>query len=160
MDYGILDEEKKTETTEAEKNYIITDDGEVILIKTGKRIKLRRKTGAHHMVENRLMAACIPRGSDKDDIGVNIGDMVALGDIRAIISVEAIDGKSVRVPTDLKGVFELMAEFVYDNDVDEWSDFKMAVTPNKEKVEEAAKNLRSNAGLETGLALPTGAGQE
>lgn len=145
-----IEEEDMKDTIKEKKGYSVNEDGEVVL-STGKRIKLRRKTGAHHMVENRLMAACVPRSSDKDEMGINIGDMVAMGDIRAVVSIEAINGKPVKTPANLGGVYEIMSEFVYDKDIDEWSDFKMAVTPDKEKIEGMSKNLQTRAGSETEL---------
>ncbi len=151
--------ETKELATKKQENFTITENGE-ILLRTGKKITLRKKTGAHHMVENRLLAMCVPRGSQQDEMGINIGDMVAMGDIRAVVSIEAIDGRQKKVPKNLAEVFELMAEFSYDDEVDEWSDFKLAVSPNKDKVEEMAKNLQGKAGSETESALPIGAGLE
>lgn len=140
-----------------ETTYYFNDSNGDVILKSGKRITLRKKTGAHHMIENRLIALCIPRGGVDNEFGVNIGDMVAMTDIKTIVAIESINGKPIKMPSNLSDVIELMSEFEYNNNVDEWTDFKAAITSDKEKIEELSKNLQSKAGSETESALHIGA---
>jgi hypothetical protein len=128
-------------------------NGNELTLSTGKKITLRRKTGAHHMVENRLLSVCIP-SKENSEYGVNIGDMVAMTDIRAVVAIEAINGTTKDVPGNLAGVIELMSEFEYEGGVDEWSEFKQYLANDSEKIKAMAKNLLGKTGSETELVLP------
>lgn len=102
------------------------------------------KTGATHMVESRLLAIATPRGSSADEVGMNLGDLIAMADVKAVISIKSIDGNPIKPPHDLATLYEIMGEFTYD----EWDEFKIAVQPNAEKLKEKAKNLQTSTGLD------------
>lgn len=119
---------------------------EEIVLKTGKKIGIRQKNGQYHFIESRLTAACSPRMRNEEDMGVNFGDMLIATEISAICSIESIDGEKIRMPMDLKDVFELMNRFTYE----EWTLFKTALnSEQKEAIEEAAKNLQASIGSAT-----------
>lgn len=130
------------------------------VLSTGKKVIFRIKTGATHMVENRLTATCLPRGTDKDEFGMNAGDMIAMSDIRTVISIASIDNEKINIPRNLSDVYEVMSKFVYDDDCDEWSELKVASTPNKDEIETESKNLQSNIGSKAESKLLTKAVQE
>lgn len=128
----------------------------MIELSTGKKIEIKERTGATHMVESRLLAAVTPRGSNKDDIGMNLGDLTAMSDVKAAVSIKAIDERPIKTPNDLMSIYELMGEFSYD----EWDEFKNAVTPKDEdEIEKKADSLHNNNGSEYELNLPSAAEQ-
>lgn len=128
----------------------------MIELSTGKKIEIKERTGATHMVENRLLAAVTPRGSNKDEIGMNLGDLTAMADVKAAVSIKSIDGKNIKTPTDLMSIYELMSEFSYD----EWDEFKNAINPNDDEIEKKADDLQNSNGSECELSLQSEAVQE
>lgn len=129
------------------KDEIITNEANTnpneIKLSTGKVVLIKNKTGATHMVESRLLAIVTPRGSSKDDIGMNLGDLTAMADVKAAVSIKSIDGNQIKTPHDLATLYEIMSEFSYE----EWDEFKLAIQPNSEEIEKNAKNLQASTGL-------------
>ncbi|KKX52564.1 MULTISPECIES: hypothetical protein [Brevibacillus] len=112
-----------------------------VTLSTGKTITLRQKKGQHRFIEKRLLATCMGDG------GQNLGGLLSVMTISAIVSIEAIDGEAVSIPTNLGEVFELMANFEYD----EWEEFERKAAPREvqEKLEELAKNSQPSPGSGT-----------
>lgn len=128
----------------------------IVELSTGKKIEIKTRTGATHMVENRLLAAVTPRGSGKDDIGMNLGDLTAMSDVKAAVSIKSIDGKSIKTPHDLMSLYEVMSEFDYD----EWDEFKSEINPGEDEVEKKADSLQTSNGSECVLNSQLEAVQE
>lgn len=112
-----------------------------VKLSTGKEITLRQKKGQHKFIEKRLLATCMGEG------GQNLGGILTSMTIAAIVSIEAIDGEKVTIPTNIGEVFELMSNFEYD----EWDEFEMKLAPAavQAKLEELAKNSQASPGSET-----------
>lgn len=115
-----------------------------IKLSTGKKIIIKEKTGATHMVESRLLAIATPRGSSADEMGMNLGDLIAMADVKAAVSIKSINDNNIKTPHDLATLYEIMSEFSYD----EWDEFKIAIQPNAEELKEKAKNLQTSTGLD------------
>lgn len=112
-----------------------------IVLSTGKKIETRTKTGQFHMIEARLLTSCAP--AEGSNI---IGAQVISNDISAICSVESINGKKVKTPETLADMYEIMAEFSYD----ELTELKLELRKNESAaIKEMAKKLQDNNGSAT-----------
>lgn len=112
-----------------------------VTLSTGKKVGLREKKGQHHFIERRLLATTIGDG------GQNIGSLMSTVTIQTIVAVESIEGEKVKTPEDLKGIYELMDNFSYE----EWAELEKKALPAEvqKKLDEAAKNLQNSPGSET-----------
>lgn len=112
-----------------------------ITLSTGKKVTLREKKGQHRFIEKRLMATCMGEG------GQNLGGVMTALTISSIVSIEAINGEKVSIPTDISQIFELMSNFEYD----EWNEFELKSAPKEvqDKLEELAKNSQPSPGFGT-----------
>lgn len=112
-----------------------------VRLSSGRIVTLRERKGQHHIIESRLLSTC---AISNNGAGVNIGDLILASEIKLAISIEEIDGKRIKMPSNLSDVIELANKFTYD----EWDEIKLAIQPKKELVEEAAKNLQTSTGLD------------
>lgn len=110
-----------------------------IKLSTGKVITLRERKGQHHIIENRLLSTCAVSNTNG---GINIGDLILASEIKMVIGIESIDGKKVKIPSNISEVYELMNDFTYD----EWDELKLGMHPKKEMLEQEAKNLQTGTG--------------
>lgn len=123
----------------AENKNVVQDN--TITLSTGKVITKRVKKGQHHFMERALLAACMTEG------GQNIGGVMSTMTVQNIFSIGAINGQEIKPPANLSDVYEIMAEFEYD----EWAEFEKLVLPKEvqEKLDAAAKNSPNSLGLKT-----------
>lgn len=112
-----------------------------ITLSTGKKVTLREKKGQHHLIERRLLAACM------DDGGQNLGGALSMVTIQTVVSVGAINGDRVKIPDNLADIYELMDNFTYE----EWNELETKNLPKamQDKLAEMAKNSPASLGSET-----------
>lgn len=112
-----------------------------ITLSTGKKVTLREKKGQHALIERKLQATIL------NDSGVNMGSVLSTMTFSSIVSIAAIDGQDVNVPTSEAEVYELMSNFTYD----EWIELEGKTAPKEvqEKLDKLAKNSPNSPGSET-----------
>ncbi|AIG27418.1 hypothetical protein EGH10_20945 [Brevibacillus laterosporus] len=109
-------------------------------LSTGKKIIFRKKKGPHHLIERNLLSAVQGQG------GANFGGLSLSILVKAVVGIESVGGVKIEVPDDIVGLLEFMDHFEYD----EWDEVEsLILTPQeKQKFEEAAKNLLESPGSE------------
>ncbi len=114
----------------------------LITLKTGKVVLLREKKGQHHIMESRLLAAISAKGQTVDGIGVNMGDLMLVTEVKTAISISQVETEKIKMPTSLVEIYELADKFTYE----EWDELKRIIQPRKEETEELSKNLQTSIG--------------
>ncbi|MGG1441412.1 hypothetical protein ABE354_05005 [Brevibacillus laterosporus] len=109
-------------------------------LSTGKKIIFRRKRGPHHYIERNLLSTVQGQG------GANLGGISLTVLVKAVVGIESVGGVKIEVPDNIAGLLEFMDHFEYD----EWEEVEsLILTPEeKQKFEEAAKNLLESPGSE------------
>ncbi|MED1787628.1 hypothetical protein P4V47_08920 [Brevibacillus laterosporus] len=110
-------------------------------LSTGKKVIFRKKGGQYHFIERKLLSTVQGQG------GANLGGYTLSVLVKAVTAVESVDGKKIDMPDNLVGLLEFMNHFEYD----EWDELEiLIITPEeKQKFEEAVKNLQESSGSET-----------
>lgn len=123
----------------AKEDFTIIENPNEIKLSTGKLVLLRERKGQHHIIESRLLSNC---AMTTQNAGINIGDLILAAEIKLAVSVAEVDGKPIKMPMELKDVYELASLFQYE----EWDELKQVLQPKKAATEAEAKNLAARDG--------------